>query len=119
MDILFTKTLILIVATVLIGLDVYLASDHIGGNTYSEVIRTWAYNLPLIPYAYGVLAGHFFILRSAPLLEHPSNYVLLGWSGIVWIIAGLVMRQLGIHCPAWVALVLGAVAGHYLWPQHL
>lgn len=117
--VLSTKVLLYIVAAVLIAFDIYLASDKTPGNTYSEVIRNWAVINPLLPYAFGVLGGHFFLLRDSALFGQPNSVVLLGWTGIVFLMVGIAFRGFGLVMPAWIPLVLGVVAGHYLWPQHI
>jgi len=47
------------------GFDIYLALDDTRGNTYSEVIREWAYSMRWLPFAvaavFGVLLTHWFV----------------------------------------------------------
>lgn len=40
--------------------DIYLAANGVPGDTISEVMRTVARKHPIIPFAAGVIFGHFF-----------------------------------------------------------
>lgn len=52
------------------GLDIVLALDDVQGNTYSEVIRGWAYSFRWLPYviaaAFGALLTHWFVKPYKP-----------------------------------------------------
>lgn len=48
------------VTAVILGADVLLATDSIPGNTWSEVVRYWARRYLVIPFAVGVVCGHWF-----------------------------------------------------------
>jgi len=57
------KAGIIVTLIVVIGLDVYLATDNRTGNTYSEVIRGWFKKMTWLPilvsFALGVLMAHW------------------------------------------------------------
>lgn len=55
-----TKVLMLSIAIVLIGWDIYVAANDIPGDTISELTLSWAFMHPVIPFAVGVLCGHLF-----------------------------------------------------------
>jgi hypothetical protein len=55
-----TAIILVIVAGLLIVWDIYLAAAPPTGDTISEVIRDFAYRHPIIPFAIGVLIGHWF-----------------------------------------------------------
>lgn len=53
------STIIVVLAVALASLDVYLATDKRPANTISEIIWKASRN-PIIPFAFGVIAGHLF-----------------------------------------------------------
>lgn len=53
-----THILLLATAVILIGVDIYWASNRVPGDTISEVILAYARMHPVIPFAFGVLMGH-------------------------------------------------------------
>lgn len=53
-------TIIGLIVLIVILWDIWLASDKTEGNTISEIITRLAYKYPLIPFALGMLAGHWF-----------------------------------------------------------
>ena len=44
----------------LVVFDVWMAANSTPGDTISEVVRSWAQRHPVIPFAAGVVMGHFF-----------------------------------------------------------
>ena len=44
----------------LVVFDLYMAANNVPGDTISEVVRSWAARHPVIPFAAGVVMGHFF-----------------------------------------------------------
>ena len=56
---------VVITTALLIGFDIYLATDDIKGNTYSQRIRKWSKNMKWFPFvlslALGALVGHWFL----------------------------------------------------------
>lgn len=107
----------LILLSVIIGLDVYFATDAIKGDTWSEMIRKLSHLTTLIPWAWGVLAGHFFHPNLKPLLKFPNNIALLVWLTVATTIIGsFFIRE--YHSP-WLSLIIMFVAvfvGAKLWP---
>jgi hypothetical protein len=101
-----------------IGVDIYLAADSVKGNTWSEIIRTWAKYTPVIPWFLGVLMGHFFhpIDNFRAVLGQPSSIALLVWLTAVVGIVGLGMMKAGHPIPGWSILVPAFAAGWLLWP---
>jgi hypothetical protein len=94
-----------------IGYDVYLATDGVRGNTWSEIARKFAKASTFLPWACGVLCGHFF---------HPDagagrHVGVLVWLTFVVVIAGMVSKRAGRPVPPWVPLLPGCLAGCLLW----
>jgi hypothetical protein len=55
-----TTVLVLIVVALLIAYDIFAVWKGKPGSTISEVIRSVGYGHPMIPFALGVLIGHWF-----------------------------------------------------------
>jgi len=102
----------------LIGLDICLAVDGRAGNTWSEIIRTWARETPVVPWICGVLTGHFFHpdIWSTPILGEASSIAFLIWGTVVVGMLGLICSRLGYPVAPWTPLVPAFVAGALLWP---
>lgn len=102
---------------VLIGIDIYLALDGIPGNTWSQYLRTWSMQTPLVPWVWSILLGHWFHPDSSkPLLGQPSSVVLLLWISVLLGLSGLVVRHYGYSIPSWCVIIAGFLAGAWLWP---
>jgi hypothetical protein len=57
------KTTIIVIILATIFLIIYDVFAIIKGGTeasISSIIITWSYEMPLLPFAFGVLCGHFF-----------------------------------------------------------
>ena len=54
------KTAIVAMVAGIIVWDIYLASDDVDKNTIRELIRDVSDDSPMIPFAFGVLIGHWF-----------------------------------------------------------
>lgn len=107
-----------VVVIFLIGFDIYLAADKVSGNTWSEILRTWAVVTPVIPWACGVLSGHFFhpIENLKPVLGTQSSITLLIWLTCVVGIIGLGLDRAGYPVPPWIVFLPALVVGSLLWP---
>lgn len=55
-----TSWVIALAALLLAGYDLYAFRKEGHGHTISEVLTTWSLRHPLVPFALGVLMGHFF-----------------------------------------------------------
>lgn len=115
------NTVGLIVVAVFVGVDVYLATDKIKGNTWSEVIRSWGTLTLVVPWLWGILGGHFFhpfMVKVNPVIQKPGNFALLIWLSCVITMLGFAMSRADVSTIPFmlVALALGIVAGVFLWP---
>jgi hypothetical protein len=93
-----------------IAYDVFIAVSH-SGNTWSEIARRFAKASTFLPWACGVLCGHFF---------HPDagaghHVGVLVWLTVVVVVAGMVSKRAGRPVPPWVPLLPGCLAGCLLW----
>ena len=55
---LITGCLLVGVGALLVGWDIYVASNSINGDTISEITLAFARKHPVVPFALGVLMGH-------------------------------------------------------------
>ena len=55
-----TAAVLVACVLLLVVFDVWMAANGTPGDTISEVVRSWAARHPVIPFAAGVLMGHFF-----------------------------------------------------------
>jgi hypothetical protein len=60
---------------IILGYDVVAAIYGGTGSTISEVITSWSYGTPLLPFAFGVVCGHWFWhgKEDAPAVEDKSD----------------------------------------------
>jgi hypothetical protein len=108
--ILITSIAAIIITLAIIGVDVWFAVDKIKGNTWSEVIRFWGQRQKLLPFAWGMLAGHFFH-PSWPHLSQPNGIALLLWLGVV-----MQILSVASPLPMFFYLFAGVAAGVFCWP---
>lgn len=102
----------------LIGVDIYLATDSVIGNTWSELLRAWSLTTPLGPWAIGALSGHFFhpINNFQAVLGQPNSIALLVWLTALVGMIGLIAFRAGTPIPGWTVMVPAFIAGWLLWP---
>lgn len=55
-----TISILLTITALLIGWDIYVALTPESGDTISEVVLGYAKQYTVVPFAFGVLCGHFF-----------------------------------------------------------
>ena len=55
-----TAAVLVACVLLLVVFDLYMAANNVPGDTISEVVRSWAQRHPVIPFAAGVVMGHFF-----------------------------------------------------------
>lgn len=104
---------LILIATV-VGFDIYLAADNIKGNTWSEVIRLYGRHLNLLPWACGVLCGHWFHPDwTHALFGQPGSIAVLVW--LTFIVTGLGFGSLNI--PMWTFCLIGMITGCWFWPS--
>jgi peptidoglycan/LPS O-acetylase OafA/YrhL len=104
-----TSIAALVVLLTLVGIDVWFAVDSVPKNTWSEVIAYWGSRFALIPFAWGVLAGHFFH-PAMPHLSSPTGIVVLCWAALVMEICSLAFAA-----PPLAYLLAGLVCGLLCW----
>ena len=111
-----TQIVVGIVTAIIIGFDIWLASNGVPGDTISVVIHKWAILAPFIPYVWGVLTGHFFLPMHSPVFREPWASIVLGSSGIIMILLGILLRYFAITAPPLFFVFVGICAGHYFFP---
>lgn len=100
----------------LIVLDIWAARDDSPGNAPSQLIRSLSRHTAILPWAVGVLNGHWFHPRDDldPVLGSASVWVLIGLSVVV-LLWRFVFRRRDL-VGVWIWAVLGTIAGTLLWP---
>lgn len=115
-----TKIICISVAIFLIGYDIIPFLNPGRGDTISEVIASWGLKFFTLPFVFGALCGHFFLLRDNA--NPPNPYVLLPLIiivvaldavGSIWNINVLMF----IKQHPFIPLFVGIPAGSWLWPQ--
>jgi hypothetical protein len=108
----------LIITAALIVIDIWLATDRLPGNTWSEMLRELSRHTLFVPWSLGVLMGHWFhpIDELRPLAGGASIWILVGLS-VALVALGLVLRFVFKYVPpAWPWTLGGMVVGAVLWP---
>lgn len=121
-----TVGLLITVTIVLIAWDIYVASNKTEGDTETEVLRSWSRLFPTLPYALGVVLGHFsadgFRLVEG-FIEGLSfcisgGLLLLAWSiavGMGYAHERLVRGHEFLSRRRYVPALLGYAAGGIFW----
>ena len=103
----------------LISYDVWVAVEPSPDDTISEILSLLGYNLPIMPFAWGILASHFFVRRSyesyPTKLRGISRYLLLGTSGLA--VGALSIFDVVNFGQPLMWLGLGSIVGWMFWPQ--
>ena len=113
-----TKIIIVAVTAFIIIWDVIAAAQGGARATESNVLLSWALKHFTVPYAWGVLGGHFFWPRESAFNGMKGIDSLL--KVILPSTLALVIADIYIVPPTWmvpVAPVVGYFVGHFFWPQ--
>jgi len=98
----FTQILCVVTIAVLSAVDIWLAVNRHPEDTISVIMRRWSSRWFVMPWAWGVLGGHFF---------GPELPGLPDWTALGLIPMALAMTYLG-----WARVVRVPVeGGHMLW----
>jgi hypothetical protein len=110
-----TAVLIVVTVAALIAWDVFVFVEPTEGDTISEVVLAWAWKSAFVPFALGVLGGHFTWPR-------PASSAFRKWSAVGLLVFGLALLSADVL--GWtpdvmpvIYFVPGIVAGHVFWPQ--
>lgn len=101
-----------------VALDVWAALTKAKGDTISEIVLKASLGYFAIPFGYGVLAGHLF--WPGHRFSGPGYWVafasLIAICAVLAVLPGPARALLREPI---VALLIGLVAGHFLWAQEL
>jgi len=110
-----TKIVIIAVVVGLIGYDIFVVVEPTEGDTISEVTLSWAWQSAFVPFALGVLGGHFTWPRKAsPTFRKWSALGLLAF-GVA--LLGADFLNLTPNVMPVIYFLPGVLAGHIFWPQ--
>lgn len=112
----FTKIFVLVMLTVTIGVDIYLAANATDGDTISEITKAYSWRWASIGLAHGILTGHLF-------WGHHGK-IALGWLRIG---ALCVVAIASVGLDVWdaydvipiIPVAIGVPLGRLLWPQQI
>jgi hypothetical protein len=114
-----TKILLVTTALVWAVYDVFPFLNPERGDTISEVILYYALRSLFIPYAFGVLCGHFFFPRDGakqkPKILIPLSLFVLMYDVIAHVFD--VSFMIGSQSYPYVPFLVGIPLGTLLWPQ--
>lgn len=115
----FTAILIILTITVLIIIDIFLATDGRKDNTISEVIALWGSRAPVLPYGFGFLMGHFFWHRPGAVfaLTEAQGALTATLIALILTVIGIWVRETGRSIHGLIPLLIGILCGHLFWPQ--
>ena len=115
-----TSVVGIIIIAILVIWDIFLAVDQTVGNTWSEVIRTWAKTTLIVPWCWGGLGGHFFhwFTKAKPIIDRPGNIALLIWLSACIALLSPVLKTLEIDSLYVMMIVffIGTFIWMLLWP---
>ena len=115
-----TKIFLIVIAVSMTMYDFIPFFSTERGDTISEVIAQWSLHLFTLPFAFGMLCGHFFFFLRE--VYRPKPYILIP-IGLASVALDVVTRVYDIsilmHCQAIPAgaLAVGLVVGVLFWPQ--
>jgi hypothetical protein len=110
----YTKLLIWVLASIAIGVDIWLAVNSVKGDTISEVSQAYAWKWATIPVSYGVITGHLFWPLFGEIRWKWPRMIAL-W---VLAVALVILDAVDFYdvVPI-IPLVPAVVLGRLLWPQ--
>lgn len=118
---------IICVTLFIIGYDIWAYSNNVSNalDTISGRMKIWGRESLILPYAWGVLGGHFWGWMNGKLLgsvnfkfDDPKvGIALLVSSALVVVISDLFLKKQGIYVWPWLLIFPGVVAGMLFWSQ--
>ena len=104
----------------LMGLEFFLGSNDVKGDTIKVRIREWAYGKSFyITFLWGVLTGHFYFGAENPLIRKTE------WSIVAIIIASILLILIGKFVKIkitmkhqFILLIIGVLFGHFLFSMN-
>lgn len=125
-----TLWLILMTALVWIGYDAYVYLYVSNAATESATIWNYAYNLPSLPFVFGILVGHLFLQQRAPSTGSVSQprwnaigQAITFFLGLIWLAIDIMLYSVKghglftFHYPE-VTLLLGLGVGELFYQMH-
>lgn len=115
-----TIIVIIAVTLLLIGYDIAVYTNSVDNSldTLSGRMRLWGMTTPLLPFAWGVLGGHFWgSFHAGQFIPSKAGIALLVFVAWSVIVAGIIAKNENIHISPWMMLIPGIIVGAVLWPQ--
>jgi len=113
----FTQIFVISIILILVFLDIILYSKD--EETISELISRLAYgNWYVFSWIWGVLAAHMFLTRKTRAIKSETTAILLTIALTVLIYLSSFVLSIGDSIITQIVfLILGGLAGYYIWPQ--
>lgn len=95
--------------------DIFLATDGVGGNTISEIVKYVSYFAPSLAVLFGYLFGHLFMnrpIKAIPYFKFSTSMIILG----VLILIAFIISMFVIIQP-WIYFVISFPLGGIFWTQ--
>jgi hypothetical protein len=105
-----------------VGWDIYLTTDAIEGNTFSELLREYGMKTPFFPWVFACLAGRWFHPSDTlkPLWSSQlATYLTIGIATLIVIAVGIlykVLRGNEYWIPPWIIVLIGLTFGALVAP---
>ena len=95
--------------------DIFLATDQVGENTISEIIKYTSYFAPSLAVLLGYLFGHLFMnrpIKAIPYFKFKTSMIILG----VLILIAFIISMFIIIQP-WIYFIISFPLGGIFWTQ--
>jgi hypothetical protein len=118
----YTTIIMVLVSAILVGWDLFVATNKVKGDTISEILQQIGQSHPFVPFAFGVLLGHFFWVGEPALVPWQQVAALLCSSFVCFLVDFLYIRGfvdalcILYHQPIIISL-FGILCGRIIWPQ--
>jgi len=114
----FTVKLITLIATMLLAaFNIYLTFDNNPSNSFSEIARSTSRTMPILPWIYGFIGGHWFHPGLVPALGFWTGFlVILLITITIQIVASQLYPQGISYQTMTTTFIAGIAAGMVLWP---
>jgi uncharacterized membrane protein len=115
-------------AAVLLGIyDIVVAYNDVKGDTISELVRDISHSWYILPYAFGVITGHFFWNKAADEMLPKKQHLLVFFGVVCGSCALVLVRDLvnvfwtmrAFEYANLTLVVVGFFVGAKFWPQHM
>ena len=106
---------------IFIGLEILLSLNDVEGDNVNYNVYKWSSGkYYFVPFAWGLMAGHFFFGTSEPIVSSMTTMTVISAGiALVLMLIGHFFKK-GYTGPPWrvLMLVFGILVGHFIWSMH-